>query len=299
MGELLQPQIHRVTCAHPGGLHQIAYREWFDARHADGGAAPVVVCVHGLTRRASDFDGIAPVLAAAGCRVICPDMIGRGDSDCVAQPMLYAIPQYVADCVTLIARLNVSSVSWIGTSMGGLIGMSYAALTGNPIRRLVLNDIGPNLDWVGLERIATYVGAVPKFAGYDEAAAWLKLAMAGFGPHDAAGWELLIRPYFRQTADGGWIAHYDPAIAVPFKALMANRGDPQASAEAMWAMWDAIEAPTMVLRGENSDLLSRATCAQMQSRGPRVTLHEVPGVGHAPTLISRDQVTPVLQFLLS
>ena len=141
MTSALQPQVHQLTCAHAGGLHQIAYREWFDASSGPKEAARVVVCVHGLTRRATDFDTLARTMAGRGWRVVCPDMIGRGDSDWVTQPMLYSVPQYVSDCVTLVARLGVESVDWVGTSMGGLIGMTYAALSGHPIRRMVLNDI--------------------------------------------------------------------------------------------------------------------------------------------------------------
>ena len=257
----------------------------------------MVLCVHGLTRRATDFDALAQALAAGGWRVICPDMIGRGDSERVSDPMLYSVPQYVADCVTLVARLGVESVDWVGTSMGGLIGMVYAALKGNPIGRLVLNDIGPELDWEGLERIATAVGEVPVFGSYDEGAAWVREHMVSFGPHDEAGWDMLIRPYLEQGKDGGWTAHYDPAIAVPFKALVA--GGAAAGGGSMWSMWDAIACPVLVLRGAESDLLSVATAQGMTHRGPPTTLVEFAGVGHAPTLIASDQIAAVIAFLQS
>lgn len=313
----LQPQIHRLTCAHPGGLHQIAYREWFDDSTGSRDAAPVVVCVHGLTRRSTDFDSLARAMAQRGWRVVCPDMIGRGDSDRVTEPMLYSVPQYVSDCVTLVARLGVDSVDWVGTSMGGLIGMTYAALGGNPIRRLVLNDIGPRLEWSGLAQIGAYVGVVPVFTDYEEAAAWLRVRMSGFGPHDESGWDQLTRPYLKALPDGTWTAHYDPAIAVPFKALSQGSAAAAAAAVAvgaaggqaaavagaepeansMWPLWDAIVAPTLVLRGALSDLLSPDTCAGMKARGPKARVIEIAGVGHAPTLIAQDQISPILDFL--
>lgn len=292
----LQPRLARVTCAHPGGLHQLAYREWFDPSHGDRDSAPVVVCVHGLTRLSNDFDALARALAQRGWRVVCPDMIGRGDSDRVADPMLYGVPQYVADCVALVARLGVEQIDWVGTSMGGLIGMTYAALKGNPIRRMVLNDIGPQLDWLGLDRIATYVGQVPLFASIEEGMAWLRVVMASFGPHDEAGWELLTRPYLRPAPGGGWTAHYDPAIAEPFRIMMAS-ADRQSVPPSMWHLWEMISAPTLVLRGAESDLLSVETCQTMQSRGPKTRVIEFPGVGHAPTMIAPDQIEPVLAFL--
>lgn len=313
----LQPHVHRLTCAHPGGLHRVAYREWFDDSTGPRDAAHVVVCVHGLTRRATDFDPLARAMAQRGWRVVCPDMIGRGDSDRVAEPMYYSVPQYVSDCVALVARLGVDSVDWVGTSMGGLIGMTYAALSGNPIRRLVLNDIGPKLEWSGLAQIAAYVGSVPVFTHYEEAAAWLRVRMSGFGPHDEAGWDQLTRPYLKALPDGTWTAHYDPAIAVPFKALSQGGAATVAAAVAvgaaggqaapaagaadeansMWPLWDAIAAPTLVLRGALSDLLSHDTCAGMKARGPKARVIEIAGVGHAPTLIAQDQISPILSFL--
>ena len=309
MNSALQPQIQHLTCAHPGGLHKIAYREWFDASTGPKDAARVVVCVHGLTRRATDFDTLARRMAGRGWRVVCPDMIGRGDSDWMTHPMFYDVPQYVADCVTLVARLGVESLDWVGTSMGGLIGMTYAALSGNPIRRMVLNDIGPKLEWAGLSTIATYVGSVPVFTEYAEAASWLRGRMGGFGPHDEAGWEQLIRPYFKVLPDGGFTPHYDPAIAIPFKALAQggesgggsggeSSGKPGGGSEAfsMWPLWDAISSNTLVLRGSLSELLSIETCEGMKVRGPKARVIEIEGVGHAPSLIAPEQTDPILEF---
>jgi pimeloyl-ACP methyl ester carboxylesterase len=232
-------------------------------------------------------------------------MIGRGDSDWVAQPMLYSVPQYVSDCVTLVARLGVESVDWVGTSMGGLIGMTYAALSGHPIRRMVLNDIGPKLEWAGLSTIAAYVGQVPVFTEYSEAASWLRGRMVGFGPHDEDGWDQLTRPYFKVSPDGGFTPHYDPAIAVPFKALAQGAesvgepsGKPAGESEehSMWPLWDAVTPSTLVLRGALSELLSTETCEGMKTRGPKARVIEIAGVGHAPTLIALDQINPILEF---
>jgi pimeloyl-ACP methyl ester carboxylesterase len=179
--------------------------------------------------------------------------------------------------------------------------MTYAALSGHPIRRMVLNDIGPQLEWAGLSTIAAYVGQVPVFTEYSEAANWLRGRMVGFGPHDDAGWEQLIRPYFKVLPDGGFTPHYDPAIAVPFKALAQvseSGGQPGGESEAhsMWPLWDTVTASTLVLRGSLSELLSTETCEGMKVRGPKAQVIEIAGVGHAPSLIAPDQINPILEF---
>src|ERR671918_2843433 len=158
-----EPRRRSVLCASPAGLHRMAYREWGDPRNRE-----VLVCVHGLTRSARDFDEIARALCAQ-FRVVCPDVAGRGDSDRLADPKLYTWPQYVADMVTLIARLDAESVNWLGTSLGGLVGMALAAQAGTPVKKLVLNDAGPLVSKVALERIGSYVGKTPVFASLEEA----------------------------------------------------------------------------------------------------------------------------------
>ena len=276
-----------VRCASPRGLHRIAYLEWGEPKNDR-----VLVCVHGLTRCARDFDALATALSGH-YRVICPDIAGRGDSEWLADPMLYQIPQYVADMVTLIARLDVEGVHWLGTSMGGLIGMALAAQSGTPVEKLVLNDAGPVVSKVSLERIATYVGLAPVFPDMAAAEKYIRAVIANFGPHTDAEWRFLAEVVLRRNADGTLRVHYDPKIAEPFRATM-----PEKDLE-LWPLWDAIRCPTLVIRGAESDLLTRETVAKMADRGPKAKVVELPGIGHAPTLMHDDQVKIVRDFLLA
>jgi pimeloyl-ACP methyl ester carboxylesterase len=285
---LPEPELRHVTCASPRGLHRLAYWQWDCAVGAPEGVG-TVVCVHGLTRNGRDFDALAAHLSRQ-FRVICPDMAGRGRSDRLADPMLYGVPQYLADCVTLIARLDVEKVDWVGTSMGGLIGMALAALPGNPVGRLVLNDIGPSIEPVGLARIGGYVGENPSFDSFAEGEAALRELMRDFGPHSDAEFRLLSRHYLVRKAQG-WGHHYDPAIAVPFRAL-ADQPQPD-----LWPMWAAIACPTLAIRGRQSDILTMEVAARMAATGPKARVVEFEGVGHAPTLIADDQIRAVEDFL--
>lgn len=265
----------------------MAYREW-----GDGGNGRVLVCVHGLTRCARDFDALAAALSGR-YRVVCPDVAGRGASEWLADPMLYQLPQYLSDMVTLIARLDVESVHWLGTSMGGLLGMALAAQPGTPVQKLVINDAGPVITKVSLERIATYVGMAPLFPDIATAEKYVRAVNATFGPHSDAEWRFLTEVVVRSNADGTLRLHYDPKLAEPFRANM-----PEKDLE-LWDLWDAIGCPTLVLRGAQSDLLTRATCDQMAGRGPKARVVEIAGVGHAPTLMHEDQIRIVREFLLS
>lgn len=278
-----EPRLRTVTCAHPGGLHRLAYWEWGEADNPD-----VVLCVHGLTRSGRDFDPLARRLSARR-RVVCPDMIGRGRSDWVSNPMLYQPAQYVADCVTLIARLDVPAVSWVGTSMGGLIGMALASAEGAPVSRLLLNDVGPVLSLEGLSRIRDYVGADPAFASFEDGEAAVKRLAADFGPLTDAQWRVLTAHTVVQR-DGAWRLHYDPRIAEPFRNAPLE-------APPLWPLYDRIACPTWVVRGERSDLLTDADAAEMTRRGPRAHRVDVAGVGHAPTFIPDDQIAIVERFL--
>ncbi len=280
-----EPQLRTVTCASVQGLHTMAYWEW---PSRSGASSPTVVCVHGLTRNGRDFDALA-VRLSRNWRVVCPDMIGRGRSDRARDPALYVLPQYIADCVTLIARLDVERLAWVGTSMGGLMGMLLAAMPGNPIERLVLNDIGPVLDPSGRQRIADYVGDDPVYDTRAAAVADLRERMRSFGPHSDEQFELLVRHYLVPRGDG-WGFHYDPAIAVPFRNLQFEPPD-------LWPAYDAIRVPTLLLRGAESDLLSAATAAQMGQRGPRAREVVFAGVGHAPSIIDEAQIDAVQGFL--
>jgi pimeloyl-ACP methyl ester carboxylesterase len=196
--------------------------------------------------------------------------------------------------VTLLARLDAKTVHWFGTSMGGLIGIAMAALPGSPISRLVLNDVGPAIDPAGIARIAAYLGLPLSWASEDEAADYLLTISQGFGPHSRAQWMALTRPMLRKDGDRIRL-HYDPAIVVPLRAMtpaVASAGE-----AALWAAYDAIRCPTLVLRGADSDVLAPATAAAMRARGPKARVHEFAGVGHAPTIVAADQVAVVREFL--
>jgi len=289
----IEPTLNYVPCPSPA-THRMAYWEW----NATGNPAHphVVLCVHGLTRQGRDFD----VLARALChraRVICPDVAGRGHSDWLADPMHYQIPQYAADMAVLLAHVQQHSpwhtLDWVGTSMGGLIGMLLCVQ--HPVRRLVLNDIGPTLEWDGLARIGQYVGDSSHFATLEQAADALRRSSPGFGPHTRQEWLALSRPMLRPAPQGGFTLHYDPAIAVALQHM--TQADVHAAGEHMWQLYECITAQVLVLRGAQSDVLSPATAQRMQCTSPGARVVEFANVGHAPTLIAPDQVQAVVTFL--
>jgi len=276
-----------VQCLSPSGLHRMAYTEW-----GEGDNPRVLVCVHGLTRNCRDFDDLAAAFARH-YRVICPDVAGRGLSDRLRDAASYAVPQYVADMVTLLARINVERVDWLGTSMGGLIGMALAALEDSPIQRLVLNDVGPVVEIDALRRIAGYVGADPTWASFDEALAYVRSVSAPFGSLSEGEWRRLTESSLARRADGRWGFRYDPRIAEGFRASFADKDID------LWGLYDRIACPTLAIRGAESDLLSRAVWRQMGERGPRAALVEIPGVGHAPMFLDPNQISIVRDFLLA
>ncbi|MDY0746027.1 alpha/beta hydrolase [Paucibacter sp. R3-3] len=289
---MAEPTLKRVQCLGPAGLHKMAYWQW---EHTGGLAnPPTLVCVHGLSRQGLDFAALAQAMSDR-YRVIAPDVAGRGRSDWLANPAGYQIPAYMADMVTLLARLDAIEVDWVGTSMGGLIGMGLASLPGSPIRRLVLNDVGPAIRCEAIQRIGTYLGQPIRFDSIEQGTEYLWTISKSFGPHTAEEWAALSAPMFRPDGDGKFLLHYDPSMALPFKAVTAEIA--AAGEAAMWKAYDAITCPTLLLRGAESDLLTVDTAAAMTQRGPRARLHELPGVGHAPTLVHADQITVVREFL--
>ncbi|OXI88426.1 alpha/beta hydrolase [Burkholderia sp. AU33423] len=284
------PRQRRVQCASAAGLHHVAYTEWGDPANPR-----VLVCVHGLTRSGRDFDRLAAALSDT-YRVVCPDVVGRGQSDWLADPRLYAIPQYVSDMVTLIARLDVESVDWFGTSMGGLIGMAFAGLPGSPLRRMIVNDVGPRIEPDSLTRIGEYLGVQPRFATRQEGIDYLTSLSLPFGALTADEWREINGPLLRELPEGGWTIRYDPRIAEPFRATT-----PELAALGEAALWHAIEttnASLLVVRGEASDLLSRETVADMERRGRHVTHAEIPGAGHAPAFIDASQIALARRFFV-
>jgi pimeloyl-ACP methyl ester carboxylesterase len=270
----------------PSGFHRLVYDE-----RPGPAEALTLVCVHGLTRNARDFDAIAEDLSAH-YRVISPDMPGRGRSEWLTVPAEYAYPLYLADCAALIARLDVESIDWLGTSMGGLIGMMLAAQRGSPIRKLVINDIGPFVSKVGLERIRNYTGLDPTFPSLEALEAALRANYAAFGPLTDAEWRKMAKDSARKKAEGGWGFAYDPRIGDAFKQGPLEDVD-------LWPLWDAIRCPTLLVRGALSDLTSRETAEEMTRRGPKAKVVEFAGIGHAPALLSEDQIAVVRDFLLA
>lgn len=279
----------RVSCLSNDGFHSMAYVEWGDAANPR-----VLVCAHGLTRCGRDFDFFAQALAS-DYRVVCPDVVGRGLSGWLKTKALYGLPQYCADMTVLLARLDVASVDWVGTSMGGLIGMALAAQTNTPIRRLVLNDVGPVITAASLERIGDYLGNPPRFATLDDAERYIRTVSASFGRLTDAQWRHLTVHVVRQEEDGHYTFRYDPGIAETYRAAQLACGGKDME---MWPLYDVISCPTLVLRGEQSDLLTPATARAMQERGPRAQVVEIPDVGHAPMLMDAAQIAPVRDFLL-
>ncbi len=268
----------------------MAYWEWLPAPACE--AAPVIICVHGLTRNGRDYDTLARRLVGHGFRVVCPDIIGRGRSDWMIDARLYDATQYVADCVTLIARLNTPKLHWLGTSMGGLVGMGLACLPGNPIERLMLVDVGPVLSGAGLTRIRNYVGKDPRYESFEAGEKALRELMVSFGPHTDEQFRQLSAHYLVRKGDA-WGPHYDPAIA---KVLRETHDGHD---RLIWPIYEAIKCPVGLLRGAESDLLTPEVARQMEKRGPKASVEAFAGVGHAPTLINEDQVAAVERFMLA
>ena len=299
---MTEPSLNFVNCPDASGGHRMAWWQWGNPL---GGH--VIVCAHGLSRQGRDFDVLAQALVAQGgadVRVVCPDVVGRGQSDWLKDPMGYQIPHYAADMLALLAQLKPARLDWIGTSMGGLIGMVICGQPDLPlpvpVNRLLLNDVGPVIQWEALVRIGQYLGNAPRFASLEQAAQAMWAISTSFGPHTPAQWLELSKHMVKPVDDagdaqGGVALHYDPAIAVPFRTI-TQESAAQAQA-ATWTLYDNIRAQTLLVRGAQSDVLSPQTALAMTQRGPKARLVEIAGVGHAPTFIVPDQVAIVCQFI--
>ena len=286
----LKPSEESVQALGPHGFTRIAYLDWGprDARQ-------VVMCVHGLTRNARDFDPLARRLVARGLRVVAPDLPGRGRSAWIATPADYATPLYLAAMAAVVARTGADEVDWVGTSLGGHVGMEMAAIAGAPIRRLVLNDFGARVAGAALQRIGAYMRLKRRFATVDELEQHFRSIHQPFGKLTDAQWQHLALHSAVKTEDGDYRQHFDPAIGRNFQwPLMVDVG--------LWHVWEKVTCPVLVLRGEDSDLLHASTVREMQKRGAAakknlVRAVEVRGCGHAPALMADHQISLIEEFL--
>jgi pimeloyl-ACP methyl ester carboxylesterase len=296
-----QPTLNFVNCPDADGQHRMAFWQW-----GETSSDHVIICAHGLSRQGRDFDVLAQALcdAAPGkVRVVCPDVVGRGKSDRLKDPLGYQIPQYAADMVALINQLQPKTLDWVGTSMGGLIGMVICGQPDLPlpvkVRKLILNDVGPALEWSAIQRIGQYIGKTGQFDSVQQAADAMWAISSSFGPHTPAQWLALSQAMVKPITTGtgtGFTLHYDPALAVPFKA--ATEESTKQGEAMLWALYDNIKSQTLITRGAQSDLLSASSARAMTERGPKAQLVEFEGVGHAPTFVAMDQVKVVVEFLL-
>ena len=283
----------------------MAYWQW-----GNPAATHLVICVHGLSRQGRDFDTLAAHLVdktQGDIRVICVDVVGRGESDWLKDPMGYQITTYAADMLVLLQQLHrqspITTLDWVGTSMGGLIGLVVCGQPALPlpiaVNKLVLNDVGPVIEWSSIVRIGTYLGAPVTFDSVQQGADAMWAISSGFGPHTPEQWLALSRPMLRalpEAPQNKLRLHYDPALAVPFK--QATQESTLQGEQILWQLYDNVGAQTLLLRGADSDLLSPSTARAMGQRGPKAQLVEFTGVGHAPTLVAADQVGTVSSFLL-
>jgi pimeloyl-ACP methyl ester carboxylesterase len=306
-----------VLCLSPGGFHRVAYLDW--GRLASD---HIVLCVHGLARNSRDFDFLAAELAR-DCRVICPDVVGRGDSEWLADKSDYRFSTYLADAAVLLARVTAprrsvlsglfgrwpafrrasKRIDWVGTSMGGLIGMLLAAKPGSPIRRLVLNDVGPFVSWGSLYRLKCYVGNGQSFPSVAAAESWVRKVCAPFGRLTDKQWRHLARHSVSQAGKGDYRLRYDPGIG---EGLRGHHSDPEfplgpnfLTGIDLWSTWAQVRCPVLVLRGADSDVLTRETVARMQAEKPGLQVVEFDGAGHAPALMDPAQTGAVTRFLLA
>ncbi len=289
---LAPPRRLELSALGPHGFVRVSYMEW-----GPRDAAQTVICVHGLSRNGRDFDVLAERLARQGIRVVAPDLPGRGRSEWVSNPDDYALPLYMSAMAALIARLDVAWVDWVGSSLGGFIGMHVAVEPGSMIRRLVLNDFGAKVAATALRRIGGYVGAAPTFDSSAEAEAYLRRVHAPFGTLTDAHWRHIVDHSAVDAGNGKLRLHYDPRIAKQFSwPLMVDLN--------LWRVWDQVPGPVLLLRGASSDLLPSAVAVEMTRRGlaareGRMEYVEFDDCGHAPSLMLEGHLVPVLQFLLA
>ncbi len=266
-----------LTSCSSDGLHQLAYTDWGEIDNPN-----VLICSHGLTRNKHDFDALAKKLSSKR-RVICFDLPGRGESDWLTNKMAYDYHQYTVDALMIIARSGAKKVDWLGTSMGGLLGMALASLKQSPIQKLILNDVGPFIPKAALMRIADYVGKQPSFDTEAELEAYIRAVYAGFGELTDKQWKHILR-YGQRTLDNGQLTlNYDPDISQVF----TNK--PLADIN-LWPVWNNIQQQTLVIHGENSDLLETATAKEMTESNVHSELLEIANTAHSPALMNTKDI---------
>jgi len=285
------------------GFHRVAYTEWGKPNNTD---IPII-CVHGLTRNGRDFDELASHFSYLGSHLYCPDIVGRGESDWLKNPLHYTFEQYIADMNTLIARTGAKQVDWIGTSLGGLIGMMMASMPKSPIRRLILNDVGAQIPVRGISRLSKYAGRDPDFSTYEEAKEYLQAIHAEVGHLSDKQWDKITRNSIRQVAPNKYITKIDHGIKIsptkskiawnmllhPHKAFEGTLFDVD-----LWSTWRKITCPSLILHGEYSDILVPSIIQKMQKIHPGTESVTIPGVGHAPSLMDLEQQQLIYDWLM-
>lgn len=286
------------------GFHNVAYTEW-------GGSdfdLPTVICVHGYTRNAHDFDALAHYLSSNGRHVFCPDVVGRGNSSWFKNSINYNFTQYQSDMNALISRTKAQQFDWIGTSMGGLIGMMMAAMPNTPIKRLVLNDIGPQVPIFGLRRLAKYAGKEPEFKSLDEAKKFYKLNFSEFGTLSENQWDNFTNNSVEEIAPGRYLARVDPSIKNPKSTLQVVSEffhHPHKALEGilydidLWSIWKDVKCPVLVIHGAHSDLLTPEIIKRMQRSHDKTDVYEIEDAGHAPALLDITQHETIEHWLNS
>jgi pimeloyl-ACP methyl ester carboxylesterase len=273
-----------ITSSNPSGKHRIVYQDWGNENNTN-----VLICVHGLTRNSRDFDYLAQHLSSQ-YRVIAPDIVGRGQSDWLPDPALYTLEQYIHDMGALMTHLKLKQVGWLGTSLGGLIGMTIAASPNSPIKRLILNDIGPVIKKEAIVYLATSLAETPHFKSLDELQKFLKEAYSAMGHMDKDHWEHMVTYDHRITSEGKITRNFDPKITRWVSSMTTTD-------LAMWDMWEGIHCPILIIHGEESIILTPEICQEMLKRNSHASLVTIPGVGHTPSLMPESQIRIVQEWL--
>ena len=287
----IQPRFFTYPFLGPSGFVQLHYTEW-----GPQGSERTVLCVHGLTRNGRDFDFLARHLAQQGMRVIAPDLPGRGRSDWLPSVNDYATKTYLSAMTSLVCRLNVPEIDWVGTSLGGHIGMEFAACEGAPVRRLVLNDFGARLQGASLNRLGRNARMAKQFSNMKDLEQHLRTVYQPFGDLTDEQWRHMTEHSSMRTSDGLYRQNFDPAISVDFMLW------PALIDITLWHVWGKVQCPVFILRGETSDLLLSSTVDRMKERGAAaahglVESVEIANCGHAPALMNLEQVQLIEEFL--